>query len=221
MDHLATHETRKEARRLLQMKTARDKARRKKEAEIPDAVVSEEQIIAEDGFAKVTSDRHPARAGESATGTKRKLADVDDSSDDVIRPGKDIIGALSCSAPADQPEAKVEKVDDAAESKPSISPPGPEPDDQFHDFALTRPASDMRGHTSYLTFACFYPASIRERLAAQDEPSMSRATPLRVAQLGGEAELARAGSQETEYGSDGLDEVMGTLTEEEMLAMGV
>jgi tRNA (adenine57-N1/adenine58-N1)-methyltransferase len=50
----------------------------------------------------------------------------------------------------------------------------------WSSMTLTKPSPEMRGHTSYLTFATFYPASIRAKLAAQDlasEPVTRGATP--------------------------------------------
>jgi tRNA (adenine57-N1/adenine58-N1)-methyltransferase len=76
---------------------------------------------------------------------------------------------------------------------------------------LTKPSPEMRGHTSYLTFASYYPQDIRQQLE-QTKPRMSRLNALRE----------REGSIETsDYGSEGLDEVMKSMTEEEMLALGV
>ena len=92
-----------------------------------------------------------------------------------------------------------------------------EPPNSLSSLVLTKPSAEMRGHTSYLTFACYYPASVRQQLADQDpqKPGVTR-----VAKLAGEAEgEKREGSMETEFGSEGMDQVMGTLTEEEMIAL--
>nr|XP_019004544.1 tRNA (adenine-N(1)-)-methyltransferase catalytic subunit TRM61 [Kwoniella mangroviensis CBS 8507]OCF68005.1 tRNA (adenine-N(1)-)-methyltransferase catalytic subunit TRM61 [Kwoniella mangroviensis CBS 8507] len=93
-----------------------------------------------------------------------------------------------------------------------------EPDTQLKNVVLTKPTPEMKGHTSYLTFASLYPEIIRNAIAAQESSKSAVATP-RLAELVAEKLAGRAGSQETEYGSDGLDEVMGTLTEEEMIAL--
>ncbi|WVQ62886.1 uncharacterized protein L199_001035 [Kwoniella botswanensis] len=93
-----------------------------------------------------------------------------------------------------------------------------EPHTQLKNVVLTKPTPEMKGHTSYLTFASLYPESIRNAIAAQESSKSAVVTP-RLAELVAEKLAGRAGSQETEYGSDGLDEVMGTLTEEEMIAL--
>ena len=82
-----------------------------------------------------------------------------------------------------------------------------EPKLDLSDIVLTKPSSEMRGHTSYLTFASMYPTSIREKLATQSDPT------------GGPRMRSRAPSEDTEYGSEGLGEALGTMTEEEMVAL--
>ncbi|WVW79848.1 hypothetical protein I302_101818 [Kwoniella bestiolae CBS 10118] len=110
-------------------------------------------------------------------------------------------------------------VDAEEEEKPQAKDytPWTEPETQLGSAVLTKPTPEMKGHTSYLTFASFYPESVRNAIAAQDSNKTAIATP-RLAEIVAEGRI-RAGSQETEYGSDGLDEVMGTLTEEEMIAL--
>ncbi|KAK8861271.1 hypothetical protein IAR55_002090 [Kwoniella newhampshirensis] len=174
VDRLKGHEKRKEERRMIQMKTAREKARK----------------------VKVTAEEEVALDISAEAGSKRKLEGE--------------VAAVDSSHTA-QEESLV-----SSEQKPSItngsSPWWSEPPVTFDNVVLTKPSAEMKGHTSYLTFAILYPQSVREGIAAQESHR-----PLRVAQLAGAT--LRAGSQDTEYGSDGLDEVMGTLTEEEMVAL--
>jgi tRNA (adenine57-N1/adenine58-N1)-methyltransferase len=110
-----------------------------------------------------------------------------------------------------------------------------EPISSLSTTILTKPHHEMRGHTSYLTFASLYPASIRAQIAEQGEKSASRmGTPAgsvqgvrvgtpRVAELVQEAKAGkgrvRAGSEDTEYGSEGIDAAIGTLTEDDFLAL--
>jgi tRNA (adenine57-N1/adenine58-N1)-methyltransferase len=124
VNRLRDHETRKEERRIVQMRSAREKA------------------------AKLSP--RPA---------KRKLDEV---------------------------ELNVTPLTTSRPSRSSWKEPPPYP-----QMIITKPSSEMRGHTSYLTFASYYPDHIR------------------------------ADPEGSDYGSEGLDEVMGTMTEEEMLALGV
>ncbi|WWD16829.1 hypothetical protein CI109_101261 [Kwoniella shandongensis] len=174
VDRLKGHEKRKEERRVIQMKTAREKVRKAKEAA--------GEIEAVDGDTEI--------------GSKRKLMD-DSTATEPVAPSETV------TAVEVKPEPSTTNGLTSSWSEPPVS---------YDSVVLTRPSTEMKGHTSYLTFASFYPQSIRESIAAQESHRSTR-----VAQL--QAEGGRAGSQDTEYGSDGLDEVMGTLTEEEMAAL--
>jgi len=110
-----------------------------------------------------------------------------------------------------KPKRKFDEID--LEVKPLLTTRPPRPIWTEHKgyphLVLTKPSAEMRGHTSYLTFASYYPRDIREQL------QQTKPIPSRIATL-------REGSTDTtEYGSEGLDEVMGTLTEDEILALGV
>ncbi|WWC68912.1 uncharacterized protein I206_102848 [Kwoniella pini CBS 10737] len=168
VDQLKAHEKRKTDRRAVQMRIARDKARRQKEAE--SGMVSERPV---------------------EVGSKRKIDE--------------------------RQESSMEQSQEEEEEYARTSPTWIEPITQLDSIVLTKPTAEMKGHTSYLTFASYYPESIRSAIAAQDIGKSAIATP-RLAELVNEGRV-RAGSQETEYGSDGLDEVMGTMTEEEMIAL--
>ncbi|WWC59901.1 uncharacterized protein I303_102463 [Kwoniella dejecticola CBS 10117] len=173
VEKLKTHEKRKTDRRAIQMKIARNKARRQNEA-----------------------DASPT----AEAGSKRKL---EDKPDDLMDP----VNGLAH-----------EEGENAEEGSATQDPSSwIDPTTQYDSVVLTKPTPDMKGHTSYLTFASFYPAAIRDAIMAQENPKSAIATP-RLAELVNESRT-RAGSQDTEYGSDSLDEVMGTLTEEEMIAL--
>ena len=99
-----------------------------------------------------------------------------------------------------------------------------EPAVTTQDVVLSKPYHEMRGHTSYLTFASYHPLSVRQ----QGEFGPSSKT--RLAAGKGERDMSAAAigeapggddDDDTEYGSDGLDEVVGTLTDEEMRALMV
>lgn len=62
-------------------------------------------------------------------------------------------------APEDAPEDEAEKPKTTLYNEPEIS---------WSSMVLTKPSPEMRGHTSYLTFATFYPASIRAQMSAQE-----------------------------------------------------
>lgn len=99
---------------------------------------------------------------------------------------------------------------------------------------LLRTAPEMRGHTSYLTFATFYPSNIRESIAVQGGRSTKASTPAPVPVAteakDGPSKVTKSGTKqapisvtdsvsETEYGDHAMEAAIGTLTEEEMVAM--
>ncbi|WVF67042.1 hypothetical protein IAT40_001785 [Kwoniella sp. CBS 6097] len=195
VDRLQAHEKRKEERRAVQMRTAREKSRQAKEGE-----------------ASMNGELEHGQAGDVGTKRKHDQAEpsIPDTSETALRSNED-----------DREAGKASR--------------WTEPQTQLNNAIITKPSSEMKGHTSYLTFACYYPEPIRASLAAQEAEYTARtasesraATPgagsggSRVAQLAAESRGAgkgREGSQETEYGDAGLDEVMGTLTEEDMIAL--
>jgi tRNA (adenine57-N1/adenine58-N1)-methyltransferase len=230
---LFDHETRKEERRIVQMRTAREKARRQKEAA---------RLAATENVKEV--DEVPK---ESEFGHKRKLEEVNvdknEETDDFELKKRKVDGEgedNGVKAPTDLPPSPSSPQAAAVEASPINQKKGDlsvtngdlpslhttktrtppkwiEPPNTLSSLVLTKPPAEMRGHTSYLTFASFYPASIRQQLALQ-EPS--RIGVARVAELAGEGEGGRReGSVDTEFGSEGMDQVMGTLTEEEMIAL--
>ncbi|WRT65378.1 uncharacterized protein IL334_002321 [Kwoniella shivajii] len=182
VNRLKAHERRKEERRAVQMRSAREKIRKQKEGESAKASTSTKE--------------------STELGSKRKLDDE--------------------GAPNNGPSL-ASVVDEGSESTiPVVETDGTstrwsEPETQLEDVVLTKPTAEMKGHTSYLTFASYYPESIRAAIAAQETGKSAAAIP-RLAELVAEG-MFRAGSEETEYGSEGLDEVIGTLTEEEMIAL--
>lgn len=99
---------------------------------------------------------------------------------------------------------------------------------------LLRISPEMRGHTSYLTFATYYPTDIREAITAQSGRATKATTPVPTAQIAPAAEEPAKGSTsgtkqapisvngtetETEYGDPAMAAAIGTLTEEEMIGL--
>ncbi|WVQ83490.1 hypothetical protein IAT38_005631 [Cryptococcus sp. DSM 104549] len=186
VDELSAHEKRKEERRLVQMRTARLKAKKAKESE----------AAAAGGEA--------GEAGEAnqgaETGSKRKIGEAE--------------GEVDAQAAPTSP------------SPPSgATPLWTEPPSTLSSAILTRPTNEMKGHTSYLTFALLYPQSVRDELAAQESASVR--TNARVEELlRAEGSGTRPGSEgEREKTEDGelfdarMDAMIESMTEEELRAL--
>lgn len=164
---LRSHEARKQERRAIQMKTAREKAQKKREEDAARAA----KAAVEGGMGEgVESDADRKRKADDAGDAATKRARIDE---------------------VDLPSAPRERIEWA------------EPANPFANIILSKPAYETRGHTSYLTFAALYPKAIRDQLAEQ-----------------GVGKRSGGRDDETEYGSDGLDEVLGNLTDGEIQAMG-
>lgn len=139
---LQAHEVKKAQRRIMQMRTAREKLKAKSDAE----------------------------------GPKRKL---------------------------DTPEAEPSKrarLSTAEQDSPNEWTAPVTPESTMHSQILLRIHPEMRGHTSYLTFATLAPKHIRDFLAGRTQD----ATP--------------DDKTETEFADPDLDNKLGTMTEEEMMA---
>ena len=78
--------------------------------------------------------------------------------------------------------------------------------------SLVRPSPEMRGHTSFLTFASMYPKELRQQISDGEPVEVANHA---VLNSGNQLEP----DEITEYGSDGIDEALGTMTEEEMIAI--
>lgn len=210
---LKTREAKKHERRILQMKTAREKARQKKEAEAAASASKgdgDEQAMDEERAGKERSAPHQddSTTTSNISGTKRKLQDRTDVFADEE-------GTSSSPSKVD---GRHSEAGSAAQSPPLWT----EPETNLAKVVLTRPSPEMRGHTSYLTFAAFYPEKIRQQLASMTDAPTGVSTPVlrRVDELTGEGRTERAASQDTDYGSEGIDEMMGTMTEEDIMGMG-
>jgi len=231
---LSDHETRKEERRIVQMRTAREKARRQKEAaaqavglvnrsgdgaveavkrKAEEAAKPKGDELEELAAKRRKLDSHTDEVPEAHTGSRSGSADQGGDTRPALTAAPDTDGlpvvngqSTTNGSAASSPSAKTR-------NKPLWS----DPSSSLSSIVLTKPSAEMRGHTSYLTFASFYPASIRQQLAER-EPVKSGVA--RLADLArDEGDEGREGTVETEFGSDGMDQVMGTLTEEEMIAL--
>ncbi|CAK9786663.1 tRNA methyltransferase complex GCD14 subunit [Cutaneotrichosporon oleaginosum] len=147
---LRTHEKRKEERRVIQMRNAREKVRLAKEA-------AEAEEVAAAGAAE------GMEVDAAETSEKRKQPDSEDTEKEAKK-------------------ARAEGAEGAAEEAPQDDLEGlyDEPPVAWSSMVLTKPSPEMRGHTSYLTFATFYPASIRAQISAQVQDGTT-ALPTRAA----------------------------------------
>lgn len=216
---LREHERRKEERRTMQMRNARQKAREQK---IDTAI--KEGMTREEAEATFEED-DLANAAAAGSGDKRKAeGPSDDGAEKKLRVDEDVTEKPSVVEESSNATVKPKDSTDGPSAGPSSR--DPEPHVAWSSMVLTKPSPDMRGHTSYLTFATFYPASIRTKLAAQDiatEPSTRLGTPSVAAKGGRVGELAGDESvAETRSGSEDLevtaDVVMASATEEELVA---
>jgi tRNA (adenine57-N1/adenine58-N1)-methyltransferase len=198
VERLQAHEARKEERRVLQMKTARERSAKIKEKE---AKGLEEAGVQEKGNEKSSEEQANAAVGEKRSAeesepTQSKKPRLDQS---------------------DKPSPRVRELSKIQHLQSLLATPPPtrskptwtEPEAYPSTTVLTKPSSEMRGHTSYLTFATLHPLSIRTEVAPLTK---SRVDLLKEK----DAEETTEGS---EYGSEGLEEVMRTMTEEEMLSL--
>jgi tRNA (adenine57-N1/adenine58-N1)-methyltransferase len=222
---LKEHEDKKNQRRIIQMKAAREKAREKKEAAASKAAtaVPEPALDSEPSATGETS-KDPEAKGDltSPSALKRKHEELEVEAE--------ITGPSAEGDPSKKPKTEGDDavegdIDQGAEDRvdKSTARIWTEPTTNIQNVIITKPSYEMRGHTSYLTFALYYPASIRQQLDSQDvapTPGGSTPVPKRLEEVAVESREDRSGSQETEYGDKAMEEVMGTMTEEDMMALG-
>lgn len=263
------------------MKTAREKAARIREerarAEDPEgtgvAAALAEMLNEELAKDTVNAGAEAETGAAVEQGKKRKADEASAVSEavpakrtkaDATASEADLLLAVS-NAPAPVPNALSEEETPAASSSKPQSPRSSLPENTLSSQVLLRVSPEMRGHTSYLTFATFYPAAVREAMANQGGSSTKPASPAATVekepkapkkpkepkepkenaaagpskkkkstvapppQAGAGAletpateEAAVAATQttetETEYGDPTLDNIVGTLTEEELIA---
>ncbi|KAL1410132.1 tRNA (adenine-N(1)-)-methyltransferase catalytic subunit trm61 [Vanrija albida] len=207
---LRDHEKRKEERRVTQMRNAREKARIQKEQ-----LAKEEAEAQGEGKDDGESMAVETTEGSAATGDKRK-------------PSPEPLGDNeSAKKPRTEgPEAASEDPVAGTEypTEPTAKTIYDEPSVAWNSMVLIKPSPEMRGHTSYLTFATLYPAEIRAQLAAQDEATLrvpaSTTRTGRVTELAAQTDVATEAESTvtTEYGSEGMDAALSQIPEEVLLA---
>lgn len=227
VSRLKAHEQRKEERRVIQMKTAREKSRQQKEKVVKTETSGTAPTGASDrqaeGVKEDAGEKTDELVDEMSTKAGEKRA-ADEITDEVTETKKrrldgNTTGTANVHQHRDQSrlEELQAALSRAGPSRPSL--PWTEPEPYAEDLVLTKPAAEMRGHTSYLTFATLYPLDIRIETAPR-EPK-SRVGELREAASA--AATASVGSPTetsgSEYGSEGIDEALRTMTEEEMIAL--
>lgn len=155
--------------------------------------------------APATGDKRPSDEVEETDVKKPRLdTNTDGAEDHIPRPNP---ARARDQAKIDQLQALLAY---STPTRPSLN--WTEPDPYPSSLILTKPASEMRGHTSYLTFATLHPLAVRNESVPQAKS--------RVDALKGEAVVASpTEGSGSEYGSEGLEEVMRTMTEEEMIAL--
>ncbi|EKD03910.1 hypothetical protein A1Q2_01923 [Trichosporon asahii var. asahii CBS 8904] len=146
-DKLRDHERRKEERRVIQMKNARAKARAMKEKAEREAAGAPEPSTEE---GKMDVSEEDAINAAAAAGRSARTKARGETEPDAAEPGAE----SAASAAGTKEEA-------ATPAKPVSG----EPDVAWSRMTLTKPSPEMRGHTSYLTFATLYPAAIRAEMA--------------------------------------------------------
>lgn len=259
MSSLSEHEKKKSERRALQMKTAREKARRKREEKAVESDPDGREIAGElgemlraemDGGAegqaegqgrKRKVDERSSAGDAGAGGSKRPRGDepstVEQADSATTAPVESDNGQERTSLIPDSLNSDTSAIEsnNQPEIPPAKSSEYPIPPSTISSQLLLRLQPEMRGHTSYLTFATYHPSHIHRQLAEQGAKSGFQTTPRT-----GTPEVSGAAADvpavpavvaeqtpsvvvtertETEYGDQAMEEVMGTLTEEEMIAM--
>jgi tRNA (adenine57-N1/adenine58-N1)-methyltransferase len=157
----------------------------------------------------VIGEKRGAEESTDATGSKKPRIDADST------PNADAAGHSAANrTPRARDQSKIEHLQSLLAAQPPTrsTPSWTEPDPYPSSLILTKPAAEMRGHTSYLTFATLHPLAIRNEVA----PALkSRVDQLKEEEVVG-SPTEGSGS---DYGSEGLEEVMRTMTEEEMMSL--
>jgi tRNA (adenine57-N1/adenine58-N1)-methyltransferase len=207
------------------MKTARERSAKIREKEAGEKAGARAEATAEgsksvedeakeadkgaEGENAVVGDKRGAEEPTDATGSKKPRPEADAASN------ADATGNTSANrTPRVRDQSKIEHLQSllAAQPPTRTSPNWTEPDPYPSSLILTKPAAEMRGHTSYLTFATLHPLAIRNEVAPAPK---SRVDQLKEEEVVG-SPTEGSGS---DYGSEGLEEVMRTMTEEEMMSL--
>ena len=189
IERLRLHEKRKAERRRIQMLNAREKAQKLKDAAAAEKGEPAPEPPSSPAPPETTSNPLK-RAQEAPNGTENGPVDAEPA-------------PKRARIPVDETKTTVMEEDESNEAPTKL---WTEPD-MSTNALLSKPYHEMRGHTSYLTFASYYPASIRALTSSGEDQAVK-----------GDVTV-NGGDEATEYGSDGIDEVMGTMTEDEIRAL--
>lgn len=231
-DRLRDHERRKEDRRVMQMRNARTRAREQK----LEAAMNEGKTQDEAEAAIAAAEDAAKNDGPTTSSDKRKAEESLDGAAETKKtrrgdgPAEVAEDAAPClEGPTDGAEEQEDHEATGSSASPKFTEPAPPVG--LMTMVLTKPSPEMRGHTSYLTFATFYPASIRAQLAAQDtEPPTRRGTPgagdgatsvPAVAKGEGEGDGAGQLAEDEEEGVAPASDVVMSACEEEIIAEGL
>jgi tRNA (adenine57-N1/adenine58-N1)-methyltransferase len=231
VERLKSHEARKEERRVLQMKTARERSAKIREKAAGEKAEAATEATAEAaaegsksaGGSEATEGTEVEKGAESAVVGEKRGAEESTEATGSKKPRLDADGISNADAtghpatnrtPRARDQSKIEHLQSllAAQPPTRTTPTWTEPDPYPSSLILTKPAAEMRGHTSYLTFATLHPLAIRNEVAPAPK---SRVDQLKKEEVVG-SPTEGSGS---DYGSEGLEEVMRTMTEEEMMSL--
>jgi len=208
------------------MKTARERSAKIREKEAGEKSGAVAEATAEGSKSadatEVTEVDKGAQAETAVVGEKRGAEELSDATgskkprlDNDSTPNADAAGPSAANrTPRARDQSKIEHLQSllAAQPPTRTSPTWTEPEPYPSSLILTKPAAEMRGHTSYLTFATLHPLAIRNEVAPAPR---SRVDQLKEEEVVG-SPTEGSGS---DYGSEGLEEVMRTMTEEEMMSL--
>jgi tRNA (adenine57-N1/adenine58-N1)-methyltransferase len=224
VERLQSHETRKEERRVLQMKTAREKSAKMREKASEGKAVDGEsgeavakgRVAEGEGIVVGAVSGNKEGVEDSAVVGEKRSAEESTESTNTKKPrlDPDTPSKADGKTPRARDQSKIEHLQSLLSAQPPTraTPSWTEPDPYPSSLVLTKPASEMRGHTSYLTFATLHPLAIRTEVAPFAKS--------RVDQLKEEVEVASpTEGSASDYGSEGLEEAMRTMTEEEMMSL--
>lgn len=162
-ERLRGHEKRKEERRIIQMRNAREKVRAAKEAA---AAAEVEMEAAAQKDEPMEEDVLNAEGAESSE--KRKQPDGSEEIETAPAKKARTEGPSDADATEQEVEVEVEAPEEHSEGQALPKTLYNEPEVAWSSMVLTKPSPEMRGHTSYLTFATFYPAAVRAQMQAQE-----------------------------------------------------
>jgi len=168
---LKEHETKKQEKRAIQMRTAREKAQQKKATDAAKAAKDAAAVELEtEGPTESMEDVNDLKRKHGALGNGSEGPSEDNAASKRSRSGLldgsgDPLALLPATKDVDNIVEANSRNEHASSTNGLIKPIWTEPETNVHNFVLSKPSYDTRGHTSYLTFASFYPAAVRSQLS--------------------------------------------------------